>query len=264
MKPALALALSLALAPGLTASSWLFGESTTAWKKAVQLVAEARFQDAQAFLEGVEPQEAGRWSWLHRLLEDQARAEKHHPDVVFWAFSYHNLYLFLKAEGVEGKFLEDAFLRAQKVYEAAQARLWERTRVPEVSADTEIRRLSRPLRGSFESLRIAYAGLLFDSGRSQEAQLVLEKTKRLGLGYELGKGPLTAGSLEGMSFHYRMLGAYCYAAQGRSEEAVTLLIGAADLRPHQTLEWLLESDDFVRLKEDPGFQKLLKGLQEGL
>lgn len=229
------------------AGSWLTGR--TPFDEAVAAVAAGRYDEA-ARLAAALPPEHARGEWLRELLEDRREAdlgsrysavragdeaELRPAFAVSDAYAYHNLYLFLRAEGVEPALLEDARRVALEHYAA-----W-------ISPDVEA---VKP------SLRWAYGAMLFEADRPEAASEFLAKTKAAAAVSAGVEGPRVE-DVGRYTVGFLMLAAYYHTARGDADAALAFLRAAADKNPRYVRRWAARSDDFWALRGDLRFKKLL-------
>lgn len=288
----LALILSTVSSQAL-AQSWFFETPAApssevrslAWSEAVQRLAQAkRPEDSRALLAQIpslQEKAPGRWRWLRQLLQEwQAYgADWDHP--IGLAYSNHNVFLFLKTEGVTGLRLDDAFHRANRGYRLAFGLFargdqtqeitppevgmgWFQALFPEAPRDHRF----RPDEAHWESLRLGWAGLHFERDQTAYAENVLHETSTLGrdLDLVLPEGLLPSPDepqvFRGVDADFRMLLAYFYGAKGERMTAVRALRAAAELAPREVLERAELSDDYRSLRDFGPYQDLLQALRK--
>lgn len=152
--------------------------------------------------------------------ETQKKPEKTDAHRVYqnFAISYHNIYLFLKARGIEqDKYFEEAV----KYYKKARG------------AGTKLHKTD---------CDILSAALLASHGDDEKAKKQFSKINL----------ELTRGDFESTEY----LAAY-YAAIGDVDGATLALEKAYSLNPGALLTWLAVGDDFYKITADPAFQGLL-------
>jgi tetratricopeptide (TPR) repeat protein len=132
---------------------------------------------------------------------------------------YHNLMLWMRE--VEGTSHEPFFQKAQFSYELA------------FHSDFE---------GSYAVARVCLAALYMEQGMLLAASDLMDTL-------ELEK---LQGYIELMNI------AYYYSAAGQAELAVSYLKKAMVLRPDETREWAIKSNDFDRVRNDVRFQQLIQ------
>lgn len=132
---------------------------------------------------------------------------------------YHNLMLWMRE--VEGTSHEPFFQKAQFSYELAY------------HSDFE---------GSYAVARVCLAALYMEQGMVLAASDMIETL-------DLEK---LEGYIELMNI------AYYYSAAGQADQAVRYLRKAMVLRPDETRDWAIKSNDFDRVRNDPRFQKLIE------
>lgn len=146
---------------------------------------------------------------------DRAEAHKVYQNV---GISYHNLYLFLKARGIDQpQFLEEA----ERLYGKARG------------AGTLLHQAECDL---------LLAALLATSGDLEKAQKKYAKIDDAAL----------RGDFESMEY----LAAY-HAASGNVEGTLAALDAAHRLNPDATLTWLAVGDDFHAIAQEPEFKALM-------
>ncbi len=227
----LSLALFLSCASA-QAGSWLTGP--TAYENAIQAMADANWTEAEQQIEGAAPQE-GRVAWVKRLLRERKIGELGAQTSRGWSrnvaiahtYAYHNLYLFLRAEGIEGARLKEAEIRADKVY----------------------RRWLEGRKSPTEDLRWPYVSFLYEVDRSDEVAPYLASTEGWAFGEE-GPGFSDVGK---MGYGFQMLLAYFHCARGDFPLANHYLKAAYAQQPRATAKWVNQSDDFWMMRNDPEF-----------
>lgn len=147
-------------------------------------------------------------------MEKKPSRSKAHMIYQNVAIAHHNLYLFLKTQGIEQTEYYD---EANRYYKKAR------------SSGTYLHKSECDL------LR---AALLATGGDTEKARKKFAKIDEL----------MLRGDFESMEY----LAAY-YAAVGDIEKAINALAAAYDMEPDKTLEWLNISDDFESLKGDPEY-----------
>lgn len=244
----LLLILLLGLPLRVGATGWLTGPSS--YRQAVLAMAASRWQEAQTLIDAARPQE-GRVDWVQNLLRERREAEVSSGYRLFelsgevsrlrltravgHCYAHHNLYLFLRREGVEESLLQDAFDRAEHVY-----RVWRRAYEEKIP----------------DSIRWAYAALLYEGGRGSEVARLLEETRGEGTLPHGPEGP-TAAEAGRFQLGFQMLQAYFHTARRDHPTALAYLEAAHRSGGATVLGWIRESDDFWALRDDPRFQRLL-------
>lgn len=223
---------ALALAPALPASSWLSGPST--YQQAVQAAAEARWDDARQLAEAADASE-GRVDWLLELLDGREQADEAGARPMAATFGHHNLYLFLRAEGVAAELVDGAYARAVQAYQGTFQR---EARDPGYQVPWAV--------------EWTYLALLFEGDRMDDARAFIEARFSPGLSLE-GPDPARAASL---SVHQRMIAAYVHTARGDHDAALSFLKAASEDSPFYAQDWAVRSDDFAALKGDARFRAL--------
>lgn len=130
------------------------------------------------------------------------------------AISYHNLYLFLKSQGIDQ---QDFFHEADRFYSKARR------------AGTHLHKAE---------CDVLEAALIAASGDTNKAMNKFSKVDDL----------MLRGDFESMTY----LAAY-FAAVGDAARALDALDAAFAISPTKILAWLEVSDDFEPLKDDAGF-----------
>lgn len=133
--------------------------------------------------------------------------------------SYHNLFLFMKANGIDQ---EDYFEEALKLYKKAKG-----PATPKHKIETDI----------------LMAALLTSHGDTEKADKIMAKVDRSKLGAD---------------FQTEEYLAVYYAAKGDVESSIETLRLAHEERPDVIATWLAVGDDFYLIKDDPQYQALLK------
>ena len=146
---------------------------------------------------------------------DRAEAHKVYQNA---GISYHNLYLFLKARGIDQPLF---FKEAERLYDKARG------------AGTLLHRAECDL---------LLAALLAASGDLEKAQKKYAKIDDAAL----------RGDFESMEY----LAAY-HAATGNVEGTLAALDAAHRLNPDATLTWLAVGDDFHAIAQEPEFKALM-------
>lgn len=236
------------------ATGWLTGPSS--YQQAVQAMAASRWQEADSLIRAASPDQ-GRVEWVKRLLLERAESEEGSGHAAFAAdgkrehlrpsqavghcYAHHNLYLFLRSEGIQGELLDDAFDRAEKTY-----RLWHLVFGKQLP----------------ESIRWPYAGLLYEVDRVADVRTLLEGTRveeALPHGVE-GPG---LDEVERFQMGFQMLLAYFHTARGDQVTALGYLRSARRKGGPSLVEWMRESDDFWKMRNNPEFQALLRAEDDG-
>ncbi|MBT3182106.1 MAG: hypothetical protein HN337_06340 [Deltaproteobacteria bacterium] len=130
------------------------------------------------------------------------------------AIAYHNLYLFLKTQGIEQR---DFFENAQRYYKKARR------------AGTTLHK---------EECDLLSAAITAASGNMKKAEKLFSKVEE----------SMLRGDFESTEY----LAAY-YGASGDINNAVISLNEAYRLNPERTVAWIEIGDDFYNIKSDPRF-----------
>jgi len=137
------------------------------------------------------------------------------------AIAYHNLFLFLKANGIrQDDFLEGALSYYKKARRAG-------TYLHKAECD------------------VLLAALMASGGDMEKARKKFGKIDEL----------MLRGDFESMEY----LAAY-HAAVGDAQRAIEAIEAAFDIEPVKTVQWLEVSDDFHGLEADPNFIAIKHGL----
>lgn len=134
------------------------------------------------------------------------------------AVSYHNLFLFLKARGIEQSFFFD---EAMDLYKKSKKNA------------TSMHK---------QEVDILIAALYAANGDEEKGDSIVKKFKK-------GKW--------GEYFPMQECLATYYAAIADVDETITALKKSYEQRPAAVLTWLAVTDDFYKIKEDPAFAALL-------
>lgn len=243
MRP-LTAALVFALAAPAFAGSWLSGPS--AYEQAVTALAAGEWDRAETLIGAARPDE-GRVEWVQRLLTERRQADAatgytrfreagdeaqlRPQKAVFHAYAYHNIYLFLRTTAQPEALVHDALDRAEAVYQ------------------TWVQRSPGRLD---PSLRWAYAALLHEADRAQDADDFLRRTAS-GAQVQAGPAGPGVGDADRFTLGFQMLSAYFHAARGDAEAALAYLLAARRRDAAYVTDWVHRSDDFWSLRSHPEF-----------
>lgn len=227
--------LGAALATGAAAQGWLKGPGP--YRQAVEALAGYDLEGARAWASKATPTE-GRLAWLREQISELEEGEAPGARGTSAAYPVHNLYLFLRSEGIQDE-------RLDAIHERA------RTRYEHVLADPDL--VWEGLEADL--LRLGFAGLCWEEGQGDRAERILAR----GAGassYGIGPGGEHRGTLRELPVHLRMVMAYYETARGRNDRALDLLESAFYVDPLGVRRWVVRSDDFTPLKDEPRFREI--------